>query len=520
MTNSPVDRTVVDHLAAAAKAQPDRVVVRIDQTDVTADWWWERSGQAAAAFLHLDVEPAHRVVTLLSNRPETLIVWIGLAMIGAVEVPINTAMRGDLLVDQVIRSGAKIVVAEDEMRDPLEEILDRLGDVSVVWVGGTGDDLRSLLEMAPTVELPPPPEPDDESLVLYTSGTTGRSKGVVLTHRANSRLARSVIEYVGISGTDVLFTAFPLFHVAARFVSVMPALVTGGKVVVHRRFSASRFWEICRAEGITAIHYLGTLPMMLYNQASSPADRNHRVRVAYGAGMPADIWGAFAERFAIERVHELYGSTEQGIVTINTTDHQVPGTCGKAVSYAQVEIHDDMGRALGTGEDGEIVVRPREPGILFRRYDGMPGETVDAWRNLWFHTGDRGRLDDDGNLIFLGRIKDAIRRRGENVSAFEVEQVLDSHPEVIESAVVGVPSDLGEEEILAVVVADSGLDVDRLVEYCSAHLPSFAVPRFLRFVDSLPKNSSERVLKHELGFIDETTVDRQADLGVPGGAGS
>jgi crotonobetaine/carnitine-CoA ligase len=351
---------------------------------------------------------------------------------------------------------------------------------------------------------------DAASLILYTSGTTGPSKGVVLTHRANLRLATAVVENVETGPEDVLYTAFPLFHVAARFVSIVPAMLSGGRVVVHRRFSASRFWDICRAEGVTAVHYLGTLPMMLFKQPPSPRDRDHRVRVAYGAGMPPAIWQAFKDRFGIHHVLELYGSTEQGIVSINTRHHETLGTCGPPVSFASVEIHDEQDLPLPNGSPGEIVVRPEEEGIFFRGYYGMAEETLRAWRNLWFHTGDRGKFDAEGNLVFLGRLKDSIRRRGENVSAFEVEQVADAHPAVAESAAVGVPSDLGEEEILLVVVpSDSPLDPAEVVHHCAERLPHFAVPRYIRIVDRLPKTPSQRVRKFELGFIDNSTWDRE-----------
>jgi crotonobetaine/carnitine-CoA ligase len=226
--------------------------------------------------------------------------------------------------------------------------------------------------------------------------------------------------------------------------------------------------------------------------------------------MPAEIWRPFKDRFGIQHVLELYGSTEQGIVSINTRNRETLGTCGPPVSYATVEIHDEDDIPVAAGSAGEVVVRPEEEGILFRGYHGMPEETLQAWRTLWFHTGDRGLVDAEGNLVFLGRLKDSIRRRGENVSAFEVEQVADSHPIIAESAAVGVPSDLGEEEILLVVVPTlSSLDPAEVVEFCAKRLPHFAVPRYVRMVEQLPKTPSERVQKFELAFVDEATWDRE-----------
>jgi crotonobetaine/carnitine-CoA ligase len=509
------DRTIASALAAAADAAPGWAVVRIDGQDVTAGWWDHEANRAARAFLALGLGPGDHVATLMSNRRGALVVWVALARAGMVEVPINTAMHGEMLADQLRRADCKAIVVEQELLEVVDAVIDDLPDVEHVLLVGAGPesprDLEAHMEGTSASPLAHEPDPDDLSLILYTSGTTGPSKGVVLTHRANTRLATAVIEYVGVGQGDVLYTAFPLFHVAARFVSVLPALLTGGTVVVHKKFSASRFWDICREEGVTHIHYLGTLPMMLYNQPPTEGDLDHAVRVAYGAGMPAEVWEPFTRRFGIDRVHELYGSTEQGIITINTADHQRPGTCGMPVSYATVEVHDEEDRPLPPGAQGEIVVRPEQAGILFRGYHGMPEATLRAWRNLWFHTGDRGHFDEEGNLIFGGRLKDAIRRRGENVSAFEVEQVVDALPGVQESAAVGVPSEIGEEEILVVIVpADDAPDPADVAAHCAAHLPAFAVPRYIRFVDALPKNSSERVLKYEIDFVDESTWDREA----------
>ena len=514
-TLSVDDRTVSTALAAAADAAPGWAVVRVDGVEVTVGWWDHQANRAARAFLALGLERGDHVATFMSNRKGALVTWVALARAGMVEVPINTALHGQMLVDQLRRAECRAIVVETELLDVVEAIIEDLPGVEHVLLVGAGPesprDLEAHMRGTSAGPLADEPNPDDVSLILYTSGTTGPSKGVVLTHRANTRLSTAVIEYVGVGRGDVLYTAFPLFHVAARFVSVLPALLTGASVVVHKKFSASRFWDICREERVSHIHYLGTLPMMLFKQPPTDRDADHRVRVAYGAGMPAEVWEPFAQRFGIERIHELYGSTEQGIMTINTADHQRPGTCGRPVAYAEVEVHDDDDRPLPPGMPGEIVVRPRQAGILFRGYHGMADATLRSWRNLWFHTGDRGHFDDEGNLVFGGRLKDAIRRRGENVSAFEVEQIVDAHPAVKESAAVGVPSELGEEEVLIVVVpADETLKFGDLAAYCAAHLPAYAVPRFIRFVPSLPKNSSERVLKYEIDHLDESTWDREA----------
>jgi crotonobetaine/carnitine-CoA ligase len=318
-----------------------------------------------------------------------------------------------------------------------------------------------------------------------------------------------MIDNPGMRDGEVVYTTFPLFHIAARYVSVLVAMILNGRAVVHRKFSASKYWDICRAEKITAIHYLGTVPMMIWNQPPKPDDADTPVRLAYGAGMPPEIWEGYEKRFGL-RVYELYGSTEQGAVTFTNDANRRVGTCGRVVADTELEVHDELGNTLPPGVTGEIVVRNRIPGIFFGGYLDMPEATVKAWRNLWFHTGDAGSLDADGYLTFRGRLKDSIRRRGENVSAYEVELVINDIPGVHESAAIGVPSEIGEEEILVVLQMEPGAapDPEAVWTHCDEHLPRFAVPRYLRFVDDLPRTSTNRVEKYKLGGLDETTLDR------------
>tara|TARA_B110000263_G_scaffold37821_1_gene29458 strand:- start:6075 stop:7052 length:978 start_codon:yes stop_codon:yes gene_type:complete len=318
-------------------------------------------------------------------------------------------------------------------------------------------------------------------------------------------LAWSIVDNAGLGGNDVLLTVFPLHHVAARFVSVVAAMLIDSEVVVRERFSASRFWQICLDHGVTAIHYLGTLPMMLWNQKTVPGQEQSSVRVAYGAGMPKEIQEGFAKRFGL-KIFELYGSTEQGVVAMSRAGASKLGTCGRPVADVELEIHDLEGNQCSPIEVGEIAVRNREPGIFFDGYHGMPEATIEAWRDLWFRTGDAGFLDEDGYLNFAGRLTDSIRRRGENVSAWEVERVLTEHEDVLEAAVFGVPSNLGEEEVMAVVVGDR-LNLQELWQFAARKLPSFAVPRYMRVQNELPKTPTGRVQKHQLTGIDGETIE-------------
>jgi crotonobetaine/carnitine-CoA ligase len=481
--------TLLDVLEMRVREQPDRPVIRFEDSRLTYQELDNASRAVAAGLQAGGIEPGDAVATLATNGPRSVLTWFALARIGAVEVPINPALAGSLLAEQL--EGCVAVVADDGFGPQVEAVAPGLpGLKSVIPMGLTAEPGRAFV--------PAPVGPDDDSLVLYTSGTTGKSKGVSLTHRANYRLAEAMVGFTGLGGKDVLYTAFPLFHIAARFVSVLAAMLADAEVVVHRRFSASRFWGICRDEGVTAIHYLGSVPMMLYKQPPRPDDADHPVRLAYGAGLPASIFDEFQSRFGLE-AFELYGSTEQGVTAMTATDARRPGSCGRAVPWVDLEIHDSGESPVPPGTAGEIVVRPREPGIFFTGYREMPEATLASWRNLWFHTGDLGYLDDDGFLFFMGRLKDAIRRRGENISAWEVERALLAHPGIAEAAAVGVPSELGEEELLVVVVLEPGGPTpEEIGSHCAGLLPAHAVPRYVRIVDTLPKTPSDRVEKYRL----------------------
>lgn len=475
----------------------------------------------AAALGRAGLAKGDRAAVVLPNGPSFVHTWIGMAKAGVVEVPLHTASRGDGLRHAMRLTRAALAVVDHQGLDRLAEVAQDLPDLRTVVVTGAGDlpgrvgaadvvgmaDFVADVRPGPTVAV----ADTDPAVVLFTSGTTGPSKGVVLTHRANSRLAWTVGHGAGFRRGEVAFTTFPLFHVAARYVSTLAAMMVGGRVVIRERFSASRFWSQCEQEGVTAIHYLGSLLTMLLAQPEGPGDRSHGVRVGYGAGAPAPVAEAFVARFGVP-LHELYGMTETGAVTMNRPGHMRPGTCGTALEDCEVAVVDDHDERLPAGEVGEIVTRPRVPHTMIERYEGMPGATVEAFRNLWFHTGDRGWFDDDGFLTFVGRQKDAIRRRGENISAFEVEVVIDDHPAVAGSAVVGVPDPISGEEVLAWLELREGaeLDVVDLLEHCQRRLPHFAVPRYVAATATLPRNTSQRVQKHLLS-------ERCGDDGLPEG---
>jgi carnitine-CoA ligase len=517
--------TLPDLVRRRAEQEPDRRVVRFAQGGRTYGELDTRANQVANALRDLGLGKGDRAAVMLGNGVPFLDTWFGMAKLGVVEVPINTALRGNLLAYMLQQSGSRVLVVDAAWLDRVDAVRSQLPELAhVLTVGGAPDadhpgavsgtaPFDVVVSAASDADPGVPIDAWDRSCVLYTSGTTGPSKGVVLTHAANFRLGRTMSACVGLGTDEVLFTAFPLFHVAARYVSVLGAMLTDGDVVLHDRFSASRFWDICRQEGVTAVHYLGSLLTMLLKQPEGPAERDHTARLGYGAGAPVPVWEAVERRFGI-RLYELYGMTETGAVTMNRADAYRPGSCGKVLPDCEVAIHDERDDPLPAGEVGEIVARPREPYIMVQEYLAMPEATLAAFRNLWFHTGDRGYFDADGYLYFVGRSKDAIRRRGENVSAYEVETALLEHDVVKECAVIGIDDEVSGEEIMAVLVVADGamLTPESLLDHAQERLPHFAVPRYVRIVDALPMTPSQRVEKYKLreeGITDDTW-DREA----------
>ena len=478
-------------VADRAATAPERAVCRLDDRALTYRELDDGSQHIGTWLRSRNIGDGSRVATMFGNTPAAVLVWLGIERSGAIEIPLNTALTGRLLAEQLEASGPDLILAEPGYVTTVEAALAGAG--LEVPLQAVADIAEISLEGA----LEPATDDTRTGLILFTSGTTGRSKGVALPHRSTMRLARGIVENVGLGATDVLYTPFPLFHIAARFVSVVAAMLCDGEVVVQRRFSASAFWDTCRRQGVTAVHYLGTIPMMLFNQPNSPSDRDHPIRVAYGAGLPPAVAADFEARYGL-RTHELYGSTEQGMVAINREGDRRVGSCGKPVADVDLEIHNDGDVPVPVGEWGEIVVRPRQPHLFFSGYDGMPEATLQVWRNLWFHTGDLGRLDESGYLYFGGRIKEAIRRRGENISAWEVERAVSGFRGIGDVAAVGVPSPLGDEEVLVAVVADASIDWQTLAEHCSAELPTYAVPRYFRQLTALPRTSTGRVEKYKL----------------------
>jgi len=518
-----VPRTVPGIVDRAANLYGDRVFLR-DRSGplLTFRALKETAEHIAACLQSLGLEKGARAAIMLPNSQHYLTIGLGILKAGMVEVPIHPANRGVVLHHQLSQSGTQILFTDQDGLARILEIEAISNLKRVVLVGdGTasppaqspyeGTSFDRFLDRADQFQ-PTDVRYSDVASVIYTSGTTGPSKGAVVAHNHNVGIAKSTVDLTGASADDTLLLMFPLTHAGGKYGTSLTALLAGATVYMEK-FSASGFWDSVRREGVTTFLYLGSILPLLWKQPSRPTDADNTVSRAWGAAAPAQLIKPFEERFGL-RLIEIYGQAETGNATYSRPGRDKVGSCGEAADHLDVAILDESDERCPPDEIGEIAVRPRQPHTIVREYLGMPEETLRAFRNLWFHTGDRGRMDADGCLYFVDRLKDAIRRRGENISAWEVEQVVFGNPDVVEVAAYAVPSDLGEDEVMIAVVmrAESTATPEDLSRFCSSRMAAFSAPRFIRVVSSLPKNASERVQKYLLRGegITSDTWDRDA----------
>ncbi len=485
-----------------------------------------RTNRVANALIAHGLQPGEAVSTLMPNSEQNIAVWFGIQKAGGVQCPINLAYRGDFLSWVLNLPQSRFLVIGDAHLDRLDRIagdLSHLEHVVVVPSGGPeGPDPGFRWETFEAFADAPDAEPEiaiawtDDARIMFTSGTTGRSKGAIKQHASDYFSGRTYIEVCGVTRDDTFFSCLPLFHSNAQVLGAYPALIAGARIAFVDRYSSGRFWSQVVDAQATILNTVSAINYFIWNTPASGLDRAHRVSRIMAMPAPKDIYADFEERFGV-RFIEGYGLTETGMVTYHPPGAGPrPGSCGVATPGFEVSVVEPgTDLPVPPRTPGEIVVDMRMPNIVMRAYAGMPEKTAEDFRNLKLHTGDLGMLDEDGYLYFLDRVKDYIRRRGENVSSMEVEAVFTSHADVLEAAAVGVKAGEGasaEDEILiCLVMRDACIcDPATLLEWCVERMPYFAVPRYLRVMDHLPKTPTERVRKVELrdAGITPDTFDR------------
>ncbi|WP_254699907.1 ATP-dependent acyl-CoA ligase [Trinickia violacea] len=476
------------------------------------------ASRRAGALKAAGIAPGDRVALMCSNRVEFMEIVLGCGWLGAVVVPINTASRGMPLQHMLANSGARLLVAESSLTSAIAGLELSTLALERVWLIDDGNAEASLpLACEP---IPPLGEavdasnvgPGDTLAILYTSGTSGLSKGVVCPHAQFYWWGVYVASHIGMTREDILYTVLPLFHTNALN-SFFQALISGASLIVDTRFSASRFFAALIETRATVTFLLGAMVPILLSKPSTDAERAHQVRIALAPGVPEQFHDPFTERCSI-RLLDGFGSTETNCVLGRGFSDQRPGWMGRVAAGFEARVVDEHDEPVPDGQTGELLLRATEPFAFATGYFGMPEKTVEAWRNLWFHTGDRVVRDADGYYKFVDRLKDAIRRRGENISSYEVEQTLLSHPDIETAAVYAVRSELAEDEVMAAVVLKAGstLTPAALVAYCEPRLAYFAIPRFIEFMRDLPKTENGKIQKYKLrerGIV-SGTWDREA----------
>jgi crotonobetaine/carnitine-CoA ligase len=507
----PGDETIVDWLEQRAHLSPQAVYCSWRGHDLRCGDLAHQVLQTAARLAAQGVMPGERVALMLATDPVHLVTLLALARLGAVRVPVNVHLRGAPLTHLLAQLKPDWLVADPEHRavlqaaGPLPRLLWR--DVLTgVASAGTG---------AADTPLPPPPATDAILALTLSSGTTGAPKGVRKSDRHLRAGAQAVLHLTEAGPGDV-FLFWEALHHGAGVAVALAALKGGFRLAMVERFSATRFWDDARAAGATHVHHLGSVVAMLMKQPPRADDRDHPVRIAWGGGCPPALWSAFGQRFGVS-VREGYGLSE--LLTFVTLNIDGPeGSIGKPLSHYELRLCDELGQAVPPGATGEITLRSRVPGLGFLGYADSPEADRACRRGDWFLTGDLAVQDPDGWLHYAGRGKDMLRRRGINISAWEVEQVFAAHPDLEEVALVGVPGDLGDDELKLFVRPREQRHVEPLLllQWAESRLPYFQLPRFVSVVAEFPKTPTQRIQKKELPRSTHDAWDLEASGWRPG----
>lgn len=531
--------TLPEILRLRAETHGDRIYMEVPSTGecFTYAEALAEAEHIASGLLSRGHAQGDRLVIMAGNCSEYILAWLGSGLAGMAEVPVNTAYRGSFLEHQVSTVSPTAVVTSVELAERFIDSAKACETVKRFYVIGREDaevartvkhlhaagfEAEPFAALRESVPQPPPTvRPQDLASVFFTSGTTGLSKGVMMSHGHMYFFADEGAALVKLTDEDTYIGVGPLFHGNTQFLAAYPALIKGARFVLYEKFSASNWRRWCKESGATVANLVGVMSDFLWKQPAWPDDKDQNLRCIWAVPNPTTIVDQWKERFGDVEFVENFGLTEVSMPIL--TPYGVPRPAGAAGllvhDWFDIKLVDsETDEEVPVGQMGELVVRPKFPWIITSGYFGMPDRTAEALRNCWFHTGDGMRRDEEGWYYFMDRLKDALRRRGENISSYELEQAIIGHDSVAEVAVVAVPADqaAGEDEVMAFVVLAEGVDPSsfgpqEFWEYCSRRLPYFAVPRYVRFIDALPKTPSEKIQKAKLRDIgaDADSFDRE-----------
>ena len=491
------------------------------------------SSRLARNLASFGVVPGDRVMVMLKNRIEFMLAMLAIMKLGAIFVPINTELKGSFLQHQMRNAEPRVIFLDTDLSDAFDAVEGGNENlIAVVYVAGDVPDQRPVVftglevmtfetfsELAGVQDdVLVTPQPHDIACIMYTSGTTGPSKGVLMPHAHCYLFGHGMVRTLEMTEQDCQYVCMPLFHAMGLLLQVLSSLITGSRVFCIERFSPARWLDDIRASGATVTNALGVIPEFIFRTPATDHDRDHKLRTVMAVPIAAEWGEAMEQRFGFKFM-QGYGMTEVNLPCYTKPDDPLlPGMAGHVQDdfFEVCIVNTQTDAPLPQGEIGEIVVRPKVPFCFGQGYYRMPEVTVEAWRNLWFHSGDAGYFDDQGRLYYADRIKDRIRRRGENISSFEIEQVLNDHPDILESAVVGIRVEGagGEDEVKAYIVTEGGRDIDNvaLLDYCAERIPRFAVPRYIEAVELVPKTATGKIQKEPLrqAGVTANTWDRES----------
>jgi len=491
-----------------------------------------RANRLARGLQKLGIGHGDCAVLFMPNSLDYLFAWFALNKLGAIEAPINISYKGKFLEHQVNICKAETIIADLELLDPVRDSIARMPGIKRIVVWSRDGRLPATIPPIGNCEIVPyaglfdvddsnpgiAVGPQDTGAIMFTSGTTGLSKGVMMPHGQLYLFSEINVRALELKADDTYMTGFPLFHANAQLLTTYPTMIAGMRVVLYERFSATQWVDRLHSSGATVTNSLGVVLPFVFAQPPTPRDGTHRLRRILSAPTPYGILDEFKARFNVHKFVEGFGQTEiccPIMTPLAQAESRPQGAAGLILDqFFEIRlVNQETDEEVPVGEVGELMLRHKTPWTINSGYVSMPEKTVEAWRNLWFHTGDGVRRDKEGWYYFVDRLKDALRRRGENISSYEVEAPIREHPAVAEVAVVAVPAEEGgEDEVKACIILKPGLAAtpQEIIEWCDGRIPGFAIPRYIEFVAEFPKTPSEKVRKNVLreAGITATTWDR------------